>query len=377
MANFNTASLLGTNVAWLAGHKALGYAKDKWGIDISGSRKDSEIREFLLDNIGTATDEDLSNEAKKIMTFTNLKKDNGIKGEDEVADGNSVEMVLSYNKLSVDGSIITKGQTTKIEEWVEEGVDEDGNEITTSSSSSYNVPIVKPLDKFGMNSFYINDVTSSQPFVGMFLRVQGFDTTMLLPCVDGSPKITMQVVHNEMPTASNELVTTNRRIKPMVFRFSFPMAYLRIYGKNAYNAEVRDARSKLTKAKDYLKEKWNNLNPIDFFDMETAKHQVMDRQIPTYAETLNALSKFPRQFGCTLYTGIFNSPISVTCSIEIQSQKGDMDCVWVDMTLVESIEFNFYELKTESVFDWQNKQSIAQAEANGSKVNDGTKEVKG
>ena len=372
MANFNTASLLGTNVAWLAGHKALGYAKDKWGVDFSGARKDSEIREFLLDNIGIRDNDNLSALADEIMTFTNLKQnaygETKIKGEDEKE---SVEMYLNYDRLSVDGSIITKANIKETSYNVE--VDDDGIEL--ESIVEEDTPIVKPLDKFGMNSFYINDVTSSQPFVGMFLRVQGFDTTMLLPCVDGSPKITMQVIHNEMPTASNELVTTNRRIKPMVFRFSSPMAYLRIYGKNAYNTEVRDARSKLTKAKDYLKEKWNDLNPIDFFDMETAKHQVMDRQIPTYAETLNALSKFPRQFGCTLYTGIFNSPISVTCSIEIQSQKGDMDCVWVDMTLVESIEFNFYELKTEGVFDWQNTQSIAQANSNGSKAPDSTKEA--
>lgn len=320
-------NIIATNLAWEAGRKALGYLPEKWRNAISGKTDDATLRDFIIDNTGERGDKPIQYDDVVIAT------DKG---------GESDELALNFGHMG-------------------------------GSSYSYNESgeLGRVSDRYYISDFNANRLAT------MFLRVQGSSTIMIIPCVDGSPKISMQVVHNEMPTASNNITTTNRRVKPIVFKFSFPIAYLRIYGTNSNDKETKDARSSVTKLKDKAKSTFNLYNPIGALDFKetTSYHVVRERTIPTYSQVFKELVQFPKQFGCWLYMGFGVPKISVTCSIEMQSQKNDMDCIWVEMTLVETMEFDFNKLEETYTSGLSNKQSITSSNSQGQSVSNDKKEM--
>lgn len=322
------ANLLVTQLAWTAGHKALNYLPENWKNKISGSRSENEITDFLLQN-----------RAQQRM----------------------------FIEIFQSGDTIAK-------------LNNDGEVEATSPSYQFKYATDGNPDWFYTKA---DDLRGGAGYTCMYLRVQGTETIMEIPCVDGCPEIEMNVIQNEMPTASNELVTTNRRVKPLVFRFRFPIAYLRIYGENNASKETTDVRNSLQKAKDKLMDKINDVkssvmeklgieddNDIAYDPDIGQGNEVMERSIPTYSQVLGTLIQFPRQFGCYLYMGFGFTKIGVTCSMKLTSQKGDMDCIWVDMTLTETMEFDFENLTTIKVSDWQNTTSTTSSNVSGNKVND-------
>lgn len=326
------ANLLVTQLAWTAGHKALNYLPENWKNKISGKRDKKELEDFLLYN----------------RSF-----------KQEIVD------------IFKDGAKIS-------------GIDKNGK--VTEVEPSYHA---KRADIGNQNWFYsmADDFRGGAGYTCMYLRVQGTETIMEIPCVNGSPRISMQVIQNESPTASNELVTTNRRVKPIVFKFSFPIAYLRIYGENDIEKEANSVKTKLQKRMDKVKGKIQDgvnsiKEKIGFDDDDIAYDddigkgdEVRERTIPTYSQVLGKLIQFPRQFGCWLYMGFGFSSIGVTCSIDITSQKDSMDCIWVDMTLVETMEFDFNNLISVKVSDWKNVRSTDSANSVGKTTDDNAQSV--
>lgn len=325
------ANLLVTQLAWTAGHKALNFLPEDWKNKISGKRSDGELKDFLINNRGTDIEEiDLFVDGQKIADF------NGSKEPDP------------------------------------------SNRYVSNT-------------KGNQNWFYsiADDFRGGAGYTCMYLRVQGTETIMEIPCVNGSPRISMQVIQNESPTASNELVTTNRRVKPIVFKFSFPIAYLRIYGINESKGKAEDItksklRNKMDSVKQKIKDKIDSIkDKIDGADSDDIVYdsdinkgdQIRPRTIPTYSQVLSTLIQFPRQFGCYLYMGFGFSSIGVTCSIDITSQKDNMDCIWVDMTLVETMEFDFAKLTSSKVSDWKNVPSTNSANSVGKTTNDNAQSV--
>lgn len=320
-------NLLLTQLAWTAGHKAMSYLPKKWQNRLAGRRDDATLKDFLVNN------------RQKYPEIV------------QILSGNETIFSPKENKQ------------VKVKDL--EGYTDDG--------------IIRLTNEGKRDWFYVkaNDPESygGAGYVCMYLRVQGTDTIMEIPCVDGCPEIDMQVVQNEMPTATNEIVTTNRRVKPLVFRFRFPVAYLRIYGEN--DSEVEAEKIELSikqKAFNKAKQKWNDLNPFGYDMALTKPNEVRQRTIPTYAQVLGQLIQFPRQFGCYLYMGFGFTKLGVTCSMKLSSQKGDMDCIWVDMTLTETMEFDFNKLESTSVADIKNNPST-QSVANGKQVADNTQSV--
>lgn len=329
------ANLLVTQLAWTAGHKAMNYLPESWKNKIGGKRSGDEVRDFL-----------------------------------------------TLNRMAVH----TKTQIFNANDTVAK-IDDNGK-VTQGEPDMVNM--VKSNTVGNTNWYYVqaDDFKGGAGYTCMYLRVQGTETILEIPCVDGCPEIEMNVIQNEMPTASNELVTTNRRVKPMVFRFRFPIAYLRIYGENDPNQEVIDVRNSLQKFTDKVTgainsvgdavdskiKSWLGQDNNDYaYDPDLQSYQenaLRERSIPTYAQVLGQLVQFPRQFGCYLYMGFGFTKIGVTCSIKLTSQKGDMDCIWVDMTLVETMEFNFETLTSTKVTDWQNVTSTTSANSTGSVVSD-------
>lgn len=325
------ANLLVTQLAWTAGHKALNFLPENWKNKISGKRSDREISDFLTNNRGT--------DIEAIDLFVDGQKVAGI-------DGNPKEPDPSNRYVSN-----VKGN----KDWF------------------YSIA---------------DDFRGGAGYTCMYLRVQGTETIMEIPCVNGSPRISMQVIQNESPTASNELVTTNRRVKPIVFKFSFPIAYLRIYGTNESEGQAEDiaktklkekmdsAKQKLKDGVDSIKEKLGFDSDDIVYDSDIGKgDQIRPRTIPTYSQVLSTLIQFPRQFGCYLYMGFGFSSIGVTCSIDITSQKDNMDCIWVDMTLVETMEFDFNRLTSIKVSDWYNARSTDSANSSGKTINNNAQSV--
>lgn len=332
------ANLLVTQLAWTAGHKALEFLPDGLRQKIAGSTSKEDIGEFLTHNrsrdpeMVKIYDEKTPNVATiELDENGHPKKTNSTATQDSLWEADKNGELKPKENFSVKGSNVYKNSAYGKEKW-----------------------------------FYVkaDDFKGGAGYTCMYLRVQGTDMIMEVPCVNGCPKISLKVIQNERPTASNEWATTNRRVKPRTFIFEFPIAYLRVYGYNDYDENLQDMRSALQKLKDKVNDKVDGVmasvknklgfdsNPIaydDELDDPEFKNRKRERQIPTYSEVLAALFPFPSQFGCYLYTGLAFPKISVSCSMDIESQKGDMDCVWVKMTLIETQEFDFQNLGVNNI----------------------------
>ena len=192
---------------------------------------------------------------------------------------------------------------------------------------------------------YYNTGDSSDDYATMILKVCGSDTYMHIPCINGCPKITMEVEGNQLPLASNATpANTTTRILPKVFEFEFPITYLRVYGVNSMDNDVVDNRSKLEKATDSVKSKWNSINPLGSLNIGNttlSSNYFRDRNFPTYAQVYELLAQFPTQYGCYLYMGFGEKKIPVNCRIEMRSTDGDTDAVMVNMRLTEKQSFDF------------------------------------
>lgn len=299
MASF-TAQTIGTTLAWKAAQRALTYLPESWQTAISGGISSATQKDYLENNIGYRPIVDISDD---VDVSDVLRTDDY--GDDEDEDDDSLILLGGDKKLDTDYRYFNTGE----------------NQLGA--------------------------------YATMLLKVIGMDSYMLLPCINGSPKITMNVEGNQLPLASNSVpATTTTRIMPKIFEFNFPIAYLRVYGENDLESEVVDNRSKLEKYTDSVKEGWNSINPLgslDIANLSTSTNYYKPRTIPSYEQIYTMLSQFHTQYGCYLYMGFGEVRIPVNCKIQLSATDGETDAVMVHMILTEKHEFDFNALATVSM----------------------------
>lgn len=192
---------------------------------------------------------------------------------------------------------------------------------------------------------------------------------LCIPCLDGYPIIEKEVVQNESPVATSlASVATHRQVKPRRWTFAFPVAYLSVYGENAYGERAINFRRRMngiatnrstgnTKkgamnkykqfkqtATNYMNSFWNSVgmrNDADGGNVITQQY----RSIDSVETIMEHLDNFTTQKGCILNLG-FTPPVPVTCSMEIGMGRGEMDCVYVTLRLTESVTFDSTRMKS-------------------------------
>lgn len=308
------ANILVTQIAWKAGHKALQYVPDNIKEFLTGNQNDGIMQDYIYENKGINASLTDSETYADITESQNLL--NGVEGVSKTQE------ILASEKSQLNAIV---------------EVDKNIGTMILNGNS---------------NMFYLS---GKQNYASMILRVQGQgDQFLYLPCVNGSPIIEMKVESNMMPIANmNEGATTNRRVIPKRFLFSFPISYLRIYNTNSANEKKSNTMGKLEKikmrmqqAKKALEKAKNFDNPMGAFDNPS---EGQARTILTFEEIYGEISNFHTQFGAWLYTGIGKAPkISVTANITLTAQKNDIDAVFVDIELIENMEFDYTEFKNTS-----------------------------
>lgn len=175
-------------------------------------------------------------------------------------------------------------------------------------------------------------------YISMILEVPDTNQYLVIPCVDGSPTIQMHTEANLRPVATNKApITSNRRPKPVEYRFKFPIQYLRTYGINNAEEVDNNVQNELMKKK--------TSNSIGFSSFRTPS-KPRARNIHTYEQIMTHLRQFHNQTGCYLYTGWGQPKIEVTANITISSGHRNMDCIYVILDLVETHRFDFANIST-------------------------------
>lgn len=270
----------------------------------------------------------------------------------------SVQNFLSGNKMS----------SEIMEEYMINNIGEEPNlisDITSSMISTYGSMTYNAQDNNTLGWY------GETPKVLMALEAIGGNAILTFPCLNGFPKISFHVEANQQPVATNKVpVTTNRRVVPTQFVWEFPVAYLRVYGENDAGSKTIDTRNKLQKFADNAKTSINSVTSLSFDKWEDNESgQQRPRQTPTYAEIINHLKRFQTQFGCYLYTGLGSPRMEVTTKIDIETQKGDMDCVYVRLVCTETQLFDFVNLKASGgIVNNMNTRS-SNATTNGGQLN--------
>ena len=192
---------------------------------------------------------------------------------------------------------------------------------------------------------------------------------LCIPCIDGYPVIEKEVVQNENPVATSLAgIATHRQIKPRKWTFAFPVAYLSVYGRNNYGERyVNEWRrfsgittnrstgktkkgfmNKYKKYKqtatNYMNGFWNSIGmrkDADVGNVITQHYRATD----TVQSVMAHLDEFITQKGCILSLG-YTAPVPVTCSMKITMGRDQMDCIYVELNLTESITFDATRMKT-------------------------------
>lgn len=221
---------------------------------------------------------------------------------------------------------------------------------------------------YGQNN-NVNGWFGETEYVVMGLEIIGDNTILLFPCVSGFPRISYHTAKNNQPIATNKVpITTNRRVEPSRYYWEFPVKYLRVYGSNNNDDKVIDTRNSLQKFKDGVSSAINAVENLSF-DTNNTSGQQQKRQIPTYAEIITYLKQFQTQFGCYLYLGLGVPRIEVTADIDIETQKGDLDCVYVRLTCTETQTFDFVNLKATNSIGINNVSRSSNTSVNGYSLN--------
>ena len=192
---------------------------------------------------------------------------------------------------------------------------------------------------------------------------------LCIPCIDGYPVIEKEVVQNENPVATSLAgIATHRQIKPRKWVFAFPVAYLSVYGRNNYgernvnekrrfNGMITNRSTGKTKkgfmnkykkykqtATNYMNGFWNSIGmrkDADVGNVITQHYRATD----TVQSVMAHLDEFITQKGCILSLG-YTAPVPVTCSMKITMGRDQMDCIYVELNLTESITFDATRMKT-------------------------------
>lgn len=227
---------------------------------------------------------------------------------------------------------------------------------------------------------------------------------LCIPCIDGYPVIEKEVVQNENPVATSLAgIATHRQIKPRKWAFAFPVAYLSVYGRNNYGERYVNERRRFSgittnrstgktkkgfmnkykkykqTATNYMNGFWNSVGmrkDADVGNVITQHYRATD----TVQSVMAHLDEFITQKGCILSLG-YTAPVPVTCSMKITMGRDQMDCIYVELNLTESITFDATRMKTGKAISSggvgysrgaENKQVSAQGNNNansGSKTN--------
>lgn len=242
-------------------------------------------------------------------------------------------------------------QDEKLLEFFQSGVEPVGDWITieTDDNGKYAYP------RSDVNKYYLksSDRFAGTGYFSAFLRIEGQNELLVIPCVNGCPEITLNTRSNMLPLASNTTpLTTNIVVEPNTFRFVFPVAYWKVLGQNDLESEVRETQGILNKIGQGInsaKQAYNEFidkatindefgNPIGFLkvDADDEYGKVKERSIPTIEQVYAEISKFNTNKVCYLYLG-FRNRVAVTCKIKLNFTKEQMDCVWVEMMLTETM----------------------------------------
>lgn len=226
------------------------------------------------------------------------------------------------------------------------------------------IPKITASNNIPANILEIGSTTlygaSGRSYVSMVLEIIGSNQYLVLPCINGFPKIQMHTEANRRPVATNKApVTTNRRPEPIVYKFEFPIQYLRVYGSNTIENDEAYIKNRLER-----KQK----NSIGFLSRSKLVGEKQIRSINTYEQIITHLRQFQTQHGCYLYLGFGSPRIEVTCSLDISTQKDKMDCVYVAMVLTETQRFDFTKAKS----SFKNSMDVSQI-VSGKKVSNANK----